>query len=64
MKHPEIYKVDASTQSVSCNGGKGAAGHPKVYYSFDGQDEVVCGYCDCLFTKKNRKDAVPYSNAA
>ena len=58
--HPEIFKVDADIQRVSCNGGHGALGHPKVYYSFDGADEVVCGYCDRLFTKKNRKGAKPY----
>lgn len=50
--HPEIIKVAANAHSVSCDGGGGALGHPKVWYSFDGKDEVVCGYCDRLFTKK------------
>lgn len=50
--HPEIIKVAANAHSVLCDGGGGALGHPKVWYSFDGKDEVVCGYCDRLFTKK------------
>ncbi len=60
MDHLEIYKVDKSVASIACDGGKGALGHPRVYYSFDGTDEVICGYCDCLFTKKNRKNTKPY----
>lgn len=59
--HPEIFKVDADTHRIACDGGKGALGHPKVYYSFDGADEVTCGYCDRLFTKKNRKGAQLYN---
>lgn len=51
-KDPEIIIVDPHAENVSCNGGGGALGHPKVYYTFHGQDEVVCGYCDRLFRKK------------
>lgn len=51
---PEIIKVDSSTESVSCNGGGGALGHPKVWYSFDGQDSVKCGYCDRIFTRSEK----------
>lgn len=65
--HPEIIKVDPATETVSCNGAMsngnrnagsdgirnaGALGHPKVFYTFHGQDEIVCGYCDRLFSKK------------
>lgn len=49
-KHPETFLVPADTARVSCNGG-GVSGHPKVYYTFDGKDEIVCSYCDRLFTK-------------
>lgn len=59
-QHPEILLVPADAETVSCNGG-GAHGHPKVYYTFHGQDEVVCGYCDRLFTKKDVAGAVPYN---
>ncbi len=50
--HPETIHVPADKVQIACDGGGGALGHPKVYYSFDGRDEVVCGYCDRLFTKK------------
>ncbi len=62
-KHPEIFLVPESMHQVACDGG-GTAGHPKVYYSFDGQDEVVCGYCDRLFTKKSVAGAKPLKDAA
>lgn len=48
---PEIIRVDADADGVSCDGGGGALGHPKVWYSLDGLDEVECGYCDRLFVK-------------
>ena len=59
-KHPEIILVPKEMDSVSCN-GNGALGHPKVFYTFHGQDEVVCGYCDRLFTKTAQAGAKPWS---
>ncbi len=60
-KHPEILTVPHDAHQVACNGGGGALGHPKVYYTFDHQDEVVCGYCDRLFTKLDtHPEAKPY----
>jgi uncharacterized Zn-finger protein len=64
VKHPEIFKVPEAVHQVSCDGGGGAMGHPKVYYSFDGGEEVVCGYCDRLFTKKEGTGAKPLKGAA
>lgn len=66
--HPEILKVEAHAHQVACNGQPHASGasvikgggHPKVYYSFDGKDDVVCGYCDRLFTKHDVAGAVAY----
>lgn len=63
-KHPEILLVDAGLHTVACNGGGGALGHPKVWYTFDGQDEVTCGYCDRLFTKHDQPGVKPYKDAA
>lgn len=48
---PEIVLVSPDTHQISCNGG-GVLGHPKVYYSFDGQDKVICWYCDRVYSKK------------
>lgn len=54
---PEIIYVDSEADEVVCDGGGGALGHPKVWYSFDGQDSVDCGYCDRHFIKKNALSA-------
>lgn len=48
---PETIHVDADTDEVSCDGGGGALGHPKVWYSFHKQNQVVCGYCGRVFVK-------------
>lgn len=34
-----------TTGTVSCDGGGGALGHPKVYLTFTHSDEIVCPYC-------------------
>ncbi len=49
---PETIQVEADADEVSCDGGGGALGHPKVWYTFDGQPKVECGYCDRVFIKK------------
>lgn len=49
---PETIAVADDVDEVSCDGGGGALGHPKVWYSFDKQDRVECGYCDRLFVKQ------------
>lgn len=42
---PAPETIYVSEKTVACNGGGGALGHPKVYYSLaDGDAE--CGYCD------------------
>lgn len=63
--HPEIYLVAQDIDHIACNGGGQSAGskamgHPKVYYTFHGQDDVVCGYCDRLFTKTPQAGAKVY----
>lgn len=60
-KHPEIFLIPADAHRISCDGG-GPLGHPKVYYTFEGQDEVICGYCDRLFTKHAVTGAKPWKN--
>jgi uncharacterized Zn-finger protein len=37
-----------TTRAVSCDGGAGAYGHPKVYLKIAGA-EVKCPYCSRLF---------------
>jgi len=50
---PEMITVVDDVDEISCDGGGGALGHPKVWYSFDKQDRVECGYCDRLFVKQH-----------
>lgn len=58
VKPPEIIEVDEDADEVSCDGGGGALGHPKVWYVFEDLDMVECGYCDRAFIqKKARKKA-------
>ena len=50
---PETIIVADDADEVSCDGGGGALGHPLVWYSFDGEPKVTCGYCDREFVKKH-----------
>lgn len=47
---PETIVVDS--RKVSCDGGGGALGHPKVYYEMGEDNYVECGYCDRRFVLK------------
>ncbi|KAJ3241626.1 hypothetical protein HDU78_001755 [Chytriomyces hyalinus] len=38
-------------RKVSCDGGGGALGHPKVYLNLDDGEAVGCGYCGLRFQK-------------
>ncbi|MEO1330668.1 MAG: zinc-finger domain-containing protein [Pseudomonadota bacterium] len=44
---PETVLVE--TRRVSCDGGGGALGHPRVYYTIGVSGFVECGYCDRRF---------------
>lgn len=50
---PETIEVAADADGVYCDGGGGALGHPKVWYTFDGKNTAECGYCDRLFIRKS-----------
>lgn len=49
---PEIIRVPGDADSVSCDGGGGALGHPVVWYSFDSRTFADCHYCDRRFLKE------------
>jgi len=48
---PETISVSKDADGVSCDGGGGALGHPKVWYIFNGKDRTKCRYCGRLFVK-------------
>ncbi|MDW3205235.1 MAG: zinc-finger domain-containing protein [Alphaproteobacteria bacterium] len=54
IDEPETETVDSSR--VSCDGGGGALGHPKVYLQIGPSRSVDCPYCDKRFVLK---DGVP-----
>ncbi|KAG7458025.1 hypothetical protein MATL_G00233470 [Megalops atlanticus] len=42
------------TRIVSCDGGGGALGHPKVYINLDKETKTgTCGYCGLQFQQKH-----------
>lgn len=47
IEPPEIIEV--SEMTVSCDGGGGALGHPKVFLNLGKDGRVECPYCDRLF---------------
>ena len=48
---PEI--VETTDHRVSCDGGGGALGHPKVYMEMAQGSSVQCKYCDRKFVLKH-----------
>ena len=50
MQPPETKEVENAT--VSCDGGGGVLGHPKVYLTFDESGEIECPYCSRRFVRK------------
>ena len=49
----EIVKVKPSEETICCDGGEDSLGHPAVYYNFDDQEKVICGYCGKIYIKEN-----------
>jgi uncharacterized Zn-finger protein len=47
---PEVFVIDG--HRVSCDGGGGALGHPKVWLELGDDDFVECGYCDRRFVRR------------
>ncbi|KAI1901902.1 hypothetical protein AGOR_G00039210 [Albula goreensis] len=46
--------TDVEARVVSCDGGGGALGHPKVYINLDKDTKTgVCGYCGLQFQQKH-----------
>ncbi|MAW53799.1 MAG: zinc-finger domain-containing protein [Geminicoccus sp.] len=38
-----------TSRTISCDGGGGALGHPRTFYTIGESGEVVCGYCGQRF---------------
>ena len=42
-------QIEVETRVVSCDGGGGALGHPKVSLNLGEEHQVVCPYCSRHF---------------
>ena len=52
---PETKIVDS--YRISCDGGEGAQGHPRVWLQIPNEHGwVECPYCDCRFVHKDHAD--------
>jgi uncharacterized Zn-finger protein len=49
---PPPETIVVSTKRVSCDGGGGTLGHPKVFLEMGEGTQVECPYCDRLFVLK------------
>ena len=52
-------KIEVSSVEVTCDGGGGALGHPKVYLHIDHEDgdKVVCPYCSRTYVLRHSEAA-------
>jgi uncharacterized Zn-finger protein len=50
MKPPE--EIEVTTREVSCDGGGGASGHPRVFLNMGETDSIDCPYCGRRFGLK------------
>lgn len=48
--------IMVSKRRVSCDGGGGALGHPKVWMDMGLETEVICKYCGQLFRLRPDSD--------
>lgn len=48
----EIEIVEVDTNSVACDGGGGALGHPKVWVALDASGHGTCLYCGRRFVRR------------
>ncbi|TNE39567.1 MAG: zinc-finger domain-containing protein [Alphaproteobacteria bacterium] len=49
--NPDIIEVE--DHKVSCDGGGGALGHPRVWLEMGEDHKVTCPYCDREFVLKS-----------
>ncbi len=44
--------IEITSETVACDGGGGALGHPKVYLNLGDKDQIDCPYCGRRFKIK------------
>jgi uncharacterized Zn-finger protein len=51
---PAFETIQVETETVACDGGDGAAGHPKVYLNLAAAGSIECPYCSRLYVRRGR----------
>ena len=50
LKNKEKKELqEVSSSKVTCDGGGGTLGHPKIYLHMGQETEITCPYCSKLF---------------
>ena len=52
MASQPVETEEVTTARVACDGGPGAAGHPKVYLNLAKDGAIECPYCGKRFVMK------------
>ena len=58
MQESEIVIVDLDTETICCDGGQDGLGHPAVYYTFNGENKIICSYCSKTFVKNRDLESI------
>ena len=45
--------IDVESETVACDGGGGALGHPRVFLHMDGAGRIDCPYCSRRYVLKS-----------
>jgi len=53
----EVFYVEEEV--VSCDGGDGPLGHPRIWLNMEGNRKIDCPYCGRRFVLKGHEDAEP-----
>ncbi|MBL8706311.1 MAG: zinc-finger domain-containing protein [Rhodospirillales bacterium] len=52
MTATPLETIEITSETVACDGGGGALGHPKVYLNLGDKDHIDCPYCGRQFKLK------------
>lgn len=47
--HPAPETRTVHSRRISCDGGEGALGHPRIWLTIPSQGWIDCPYCDARF---------------
>ena len=56
--------IYVETDTVACNGGGGALGHPKVYLNLGPEGRIECPYCSRLYIHTTKRGEAKAARAS